>query len=704
MAVPQNVGAARGMVGPVRDKLQRGENATHGPAALTERQQKLTHLWAYFRAQNYDKYKRAWDGSNMPEGTTERELIVTQGYTPPGFYDAGGATLPLQFRRPSAPYYLGRLIVLRFSSLLFGRDKHPKVIVEGDKDTENWLNAAIEAGQLWHKMYRARNFGGGQGSACVAFKFVDGSPLFEVFDPRWCTPEFTDPASNDVERLEIKFQYKGKLRSSTGTTEEWCWYRRVIDEESDTVWPKVPVGDGDEPAWDAWRHSSVEHGMGVCPVAWCQNVPNDDELDGDTDCHGAYDKIETVDRLVSQALRSINDNCDPKLKMSTDAEVEDVDVSAQRALIMTKGDDAGWMESSGVGAKLALEAADREEMRVCRMARVVLDEARSATAKTATEVDRDYSTMFEQLDVLREQYSEGIIKPILRKLVSAAARLSRSHAFSLPPRFERDEDGTFVRVEQKLGRGGRLVLKWPPHVKPTVTDTATAVRAAADATSASLIDGETGTQYVAAYFDIEDVVEVRARIDAEEAEAAEQEQAGFMDAIGTEVPQDGGGAGGAFPNDAQSAQQPPPDAWDASIPVEYDEEPVGNEMEWDEASLQDVFDSLNNPAPLDGAQQAVEMPTAHDGTLLKDTKIFSYEIEDGIFTINEVRASKGLGPLLLEDGKTKDPDGNMTLPKYRAKHAELFASLPSRDGGDRRTPDERKQEAKYSGQSDHEGE
>lgn len=58
----------------------------------------------------------------------------------------------------------------------------------------------------------------------------------------------------------------------------------------------------------------------------------------------------------------------------------------------------------------------------------------------------------------------------------------------------------------------------------------------------------------------------------------------------------------------------------------------------------------------------------------KSVSFFQYEIEGGLVTINEVRASKGLPPMAK--------DGDLTLPEFRAKYPEIYAaSTVTQTGG-----------------------
>ena len=292
------------MPSPVQDSTVSGPT-NH----MSRRQIELDHYWRYYRCSNYEGRKYDWNGKEAV-GHLERDVIAHKGHIPPGFYDAGGAMIPLQFRKPSAPYYLAKVVVNRFTSLLFSKKRHPQ-IESDDPLTEDWLAGFAEETRLWANMIRARTYGGAMGSVGLGFKFVKGKPFVEVHDPRWSKPTFSDRDLLTVKKFEKLYQFTEQvLNKETREWEDaWFWYRRVIDEKRDIVWPKVLVEANETPAWDRERSQTVEHNFGFCPIVWIQNQQVDDDLDGDADCHGIWDLIERIDGLLSQADRGTVANC-----------------------------------------------------------------------------------------------------------------------------------------------------------------------------------------------------------------------------------------------------------------------------------------------------------------------------------------------------------------------------------------------------------
>ncbi len=109
---------------------------------LTERQRRLNTLWAWYRAVNYDSRRIEWDGS-MAVDELDREAIAAGSGS---MYPDVAPDLPIRFRRPTATYRLVRLVVNRFSGLLFSSRLHPVVSVPGRLRREKITHAHAHGG------------------------------------------------------------------------------------------------------------------------------------------------------------------------------------------------------------------------------------------------------------------------------------------------------------------------------------------------------------------------------------------------------------------------------------------------------------------------------------------------------------------------------------------------------------------------------
>ncbi len=499
-------------VAAASDKLIRDEQTKSADLRLSPRQQVLDKRWSYYKCDQYNARSVAWDGGKVV-GQTEHDMISLAGYVPPGFYIADPMTLPIQFRRPTAPYHLCKVIVDRFTGLLFGQKRHPRIDIDGDQDTEDFLNAVAEAGRLWPTMMQARAFGGGTGTAVVGLKFLAGRPVFEVFDPRWCVPKYVDRAALVLGELEYRYTFKQEVRDPE--TGDWIevefWYRRVISMTADTIFHPVRVRrDGAQPQW--MPSKEIQHNLGFCPVVWIQNQPSITDLDGDPDCVGTYDMVESIDRLNAQAERGILANCDPTVVVSTDAAMGEIRKGSSNALKLPAGGSASYMEMTGGGIQQAREQVQLYKNAVLEVAQCVLEQPDGE--KTATEVERNFAAMLAKADTLREQYGEMGVKRLLNMVITASARMTvpRSEngqivrgSLALPKKVTM-VNGVRTMTDHKLGQGPyQPQLTWPPYFEPSVSDANNAVQAAASAKAAGLVDAVHASRFVGHYFQVEDV-------------------------------------------------------------------------------------------------------------------------------------------------------------------------------------------------------
>jgi hypothetical protein len=501
---------------------------------MNSRQRELNWLWAHYRTLQYEARIFDWDGKKALD-PLDTEAIASAGFIPPGYYAPGGQMVPLKFRKPTAPYHLVRVITDRFTGLLFSERRHPKLRVEGDPEAEQLVQALARASRLWSHMITARTLGGSMGTFCVGMKYVSGLPRVEVFDPRWVFPEFEDQATFTLASIEQRFQFPVERQDFKGAwLREWWWYRRYIDAYRDVLFFPEPIGEGEEPYWRVKQE--VQHGLGFCPVVWGQNLPVPDDVDGDPDCQGIYPITDAIDSLYSQAYRGIRANTDPTVVIKTDLELAELRKGSDNAIKLEVGGDAKYMEISGDGPRSAIELADKFRDRALEIAQCVLEHPQVSTfgsggKRTATEVQRSYESMYAKADILREQYGELLIKPLLVMMVKAAGRVhsqtfvdetGQEHVQIVLPRFRGNAAEIAARVEESL----ELDLRWEPYETPTMDDVLKAVQAAAAAKAAGLVGDEEASNFVASLFRVEDVGGMLAKVHA----AAKSAQA-EMDAV-----------------------------------------------------------------------------------------------------------------------------------------------------------------------------
>lgn len=603
MPVQRDPDAARGAAMSAGDEML-STGGRH--MRLTTRQRELNQLWSYFRAEEHDGKGVDWDGRKVISPSM-RDAISREQFMPPG-YEPAGDSLPRDCRRPIAPFAIVHNIVSRFTGMLFSHRRLPRINVPGDQKTEDYLHATLQHGQFWPAMYRARNHGGAMGSACVGFRFLQGHCAFETLDPRWTEPEFIGRGYTDLTKLTVQYTYSQEEKQEDGKYKAvWYWYRREIDAETDTIWVPVRCREK-EPRWDFIQRNTVRHGLGFLPYEWIQNRGVDDETDGDSDCMGAYDMVRAIDNLISEAIAGTLANSDPTLLITTAKDFSSLKKGSDNAIKLAPSESASYLELQGSGPKIALEVAKEIEERIYRLAQCVPDSVlfQNSGEKTAVEIERIFSSMFERADSLREQYGPPIQR-ICQKLLQAVRqhtalreiedpetgemRLFRGRVY-VPPRVIQQPDGDSVEIPRVVGKGTVCEVRWPTYQRPSYNDMDVFSRVITTilGNDPKLMTKTTAMQLLAPVMDFDPLKELHSLKKEEEdtanAEAAAEGEGGEGESAGPEA--------------------------------------------------------ANNPAT------------------------WKVALDGGLITLNEYREmALGLGAI---------PDGDLTMPQYRAKFANTFVA------------------------------
>ena len=574
---------------------------------LSKRQRELNNLWSYFRVCEHDGKGHEWSGRPVLAGEMW-DAVQKDGVVPPGMENAGD--VPRDLRRPVAPLGIARNIVSRFTGFLFTNNKQPKVLVPDDERTQDYLGALLKQGEFWPAMIQARNYGGATGSACVGFKVVDGRCTFEALDPRWTEPEFDGRGSNRLVKLTVQYTYSKEEKQDDGRYKHvWYWYRRVIDQESDTIWVPIKCRNR-EPRWEYMQRKSVPHGLGFVPYEWIQNLRSEDEIDGDSDCHGAYRMLEAVDQLVAEIWYGTVSNCDPTLNIVTDMENPGaIKKGSDNALFLGPNSTAQYMELSGSGATIGVTVLEKLEERIYRLCQCVPDQIlfQNNGEKTAMEIERIFHSMIEKADSLREQYGPAIVR-ICEKVLAAVRSVEGirvvegedgqprkiRYRIYVPKRVIAQPDGDQVTIPRVVGNGMVCELSWPPYFKPTFTDIETAQRIATTGKDSEVLTKESALRYWLSFTDLDPLKEIHALKKSEE-----------------------------------------------------------------DAAMSDAS-AMGGEGEEGGEEAAPEEPEGPDAATWKEA------LAQGICTINEYReGALQLGAI---------PDGDLTLVQYRSKHQDIWVA------------------------------
>ena len=382
--------------------------------------------------------------------------------------------IPIDMRRPNAPHRLAPLIVESFTGLVFGHGHFPTVDAEGDADTEDFVQALIEAGDLPTVMMRARDCGGGVGTVGLSWRFADGAPRVKVHNGKnlwvhvWKDFDALEP--EHVSEI-VKVAKDGIDKKTRKPKRCWFWRRRDWTPLADVVFVDQAC---DEPIeWIVDEAETTIHGEGETHFIWVPNLPDDDEatrIDGKCDFDGQYEPLNTLDVLNSVVTTGAVRNLDPTLVLAVDPMISKMGVRKGSDNALTVGTDgtASYLELSGTSITAGIALLEKEEQKILRVAQCVIpDPAEVAAAGTSSLAIRLlYLPMLGKADLLRAQYGRALVR-LLEQMVASARRymptVDRETGVAVYPvesSTVTHEDGRVEEIESEI----ECTLSLPPRV------------------------------------------------------------------------------------------------------------------------------------------------------------------------------------------------------------------------------------------------
>lgn len=594
----------------------------------SERNRLLDRRQAYYTCTHHDWKQHDFDGRMMPQGNPLLGQPLLSS-APSDWY------VPLKMRRPSSPYRLARVIVESFTGLVFGHQRWPTVGCPGDKNTEEFARAIVDATSLRTQMIRARNIGGSVGTVGLSWRIWGGKPRVRVHNGKqlvvhsWADRELLIPAHvSEIYRFpRDEFDpVQGKW------TQNWYWYRHDWTEIADVAFKEVRYDQAQDPQWEIDEENSYVHGDGYAHFVWIANLPSDnpEDIDGIPDYEGLYENFEAIDLMNSVLVRGTTLNLDPTLVLKMDPDIVNrmgISKGSENSLVVGVGGDASYMELQGSSVQAGTGLFTKMRDSALEVAQCVVPDPNQIGAAGSSSVAMKviYAPMLGKADLLREQY-ERALQELLRQIVNSARSILESvevvidddgneeeqgFYLDLPPKLEQQEvlgpDGTptgemrTVEVDLQPGAGRYFTFDWGDYFMPTAADQQQTSATLVQYSTAKLISQESAADLASRSMRID----ARADWQRLQQEKTTQAQAseGMFDM--------GGGMGGKVGADDEL----PPDAL-----------PRDPKEQWHRG---------DEGAPVEQAWA-------------------------GSVTVNQARAAMGL-PLL------EGPDGDLTIAAYNAK-------------------------------------
>jgi hypothetical protein len=469
----------------------------------------LDRRFSYFECTQHNFKKYDFDGRLiMPSGTNFNVTQPLLGAQQPAFY------IPLRQRRPSSPYRLPRVIVKAFTTMLFGEGRFPRFHVEGDSDTEDYSHALQKALKLPTKMIRARNLGGACGAVGLSWGFLEGRPRCQVHNARDLFVHEWQDREECIPR-HVTELYKSEKEEWDGSKRRYVTNiylnRRDWTPNVDIVFQPMKLEAGkDQTNWTPDLAKSSKHDDGEIHFTWIQNQP-DSNPDSVPDYEGLYENFDTLDVILSVIVRGATLNLDPTLVLKMDPDMINamgVRKGSENALVVGEEGDAMYMELDGKSIDAGISLFNAKRKAILEVAQCVLPNPDEITANGTSSVAMKllYQPMLGQLDVLREQYADGMTR-MLSAMIAIARATTRGtitifneqnepqevqRQILLPQKVTEedklDDEGTPTgekttkKEDRNPGDGEDIEAQWGPYFPPTPNDQSVTATTLATAT------------------------------------------------------------------------------------------------------------------------------------------------------------------------------------------------------------------------------
>lgn len=485
-----------------------------------ERSERMERQQRYFEGTQYEDRDYDWDGSFRP-------VSDAIGSASPAFPPQ---LVPMARRRPPSVYRLGKIIVQRYTALLFGEAGFPELHVEDDQDTEDFVRGVAEAADLPQVFADARDLGGQLGTAVLSYAWVDGEPSVEVHNAAQIVPLAWENPGKRILRQAVKVWVSEEASiAEDGTLEQrdvWMAREWTGATSPTASSPAMPGADRlyryqpeDRLAGARWELIEQVVVDGVCPVVWILNERKDGSLDGRGDFEGQEGMLDALNFALCATSGGTARNADPTLVLGLPPEKNSGEpIRKGGHNVIFAGDGAGgtkYLEISGSSTTAGLDVTDRLKSFALEDADVTLldPEKMSGAAQSGEALRRLLFPMVKRAQKFRTQYGIGI-RRVLEGLVDQARRLGNV-AFRLPPIIdkvtEQAEDGTprerVMSIRARVpGTGTQMSLRWPQMFPASASDTQAEVATILQANgNKPIISMRTGVETAARIFGVKDV-------------------------------------------------------------------------------------------------------------------------------------------------------------------------------------------------------
>lgn len=375
--------------------------------------QKALRSEAYFRNRQHDGKAFSWSGKVLASFEPGHQPLLKTAKL--------DYHVPLDERRPCAPYRLAPFIVRSFTSLLFGEGRDPEIRVVGDPDTQDFHEALAREMRLWERFRHARNVGGSSGTVGVSWRFWQGKPRLQVH-PRsslhvqsWADREELIP---EVVSEIVQVEREVYDEESKKIVNKRFWRRRDWTPLADVVFVDQRCDSRDK-SWivDDSEGATVVHGEGFAHFRWIANADDYDGScpEGEPDYAGQEEACDAIDMACSGLMHGGTKNLEPTLLLKIEEAIlqtiSNVHKGSDNALPVGEKGDANYLEISGASIDAGIKLVGFARGAVLEACQVVAPDPDKVAAAGSSSVAQRmlYAPMLAPASGLRSTYGRAAV-------------------------------------------------------------------------------------------------------------------------------------------------------------------------------------------------------------------------------------------------------------------------------------------------------
>jgi hypothetical protein len=395
------------------------------------------------------------------------------------------------------------MLCQRVASKLVGNSTFPKLKIEDDPDAEQFVKIIVDATNLRAELIEPIRRCLSAGSVFVRFYFINGIIQVEHYLSKYCYPVF-DSAGN-LESISIKYVYDDQEDLDSKGKPLKKWYRLDLNQTSDIEYDNPLFVANAEPVFQ--EVNRIDHDLGFVQGQWFRTNKNKHDPDGYSLIEDILDFIDELNYSLSQSSVAISYNQDPQLALAgLDVdEIENLIRSSSKAWNLGREGKAEFLETDLKGVQVAEESRAKIRLNVQDISRVVLldPEKIVGNAQSGKAMEILHGPFVELIEELRPMFERDIIA-LIDKIIITYLGLINSGV----------ETGLIIPKGWKPSSLNITAL-WPPIFPMTVADLMEKVKVGVAVAGANLISRETITRWIAKDFNVEDVEEELAKINAQ---------------------------------------------------------------------------------------------------------------------------------------------------------------------------------------------